>query len=547
MPEQDTQSAGTVIQIRDLRIEAHADGQWNEIVKGISFDVSRGEVVGLVGESGAGKSTVGLAALGFTRSGCRVAGGTVLFDGEDLLSMSDDRCRALRGRRIAYVAQSAAAAFDPARRLIIQITEVAVRRAGLTVEEARSRAVELFRSVQLPDPEEIGERYPHQVSGGQLQRAMLVMALICRPDLIVFDEPTTALDVTTQVEVLIAIRKAIAEQGVSAIYISHDLAVVAQVVDRVAVLRYGEIVELASIDRILEAPEHPYTKTLWAVRTLEKEGHGEHGKPLLSLKDVEVRYGNAVVLKDVSLYIARSETVALVGESGSGKSTLGRSIVGLKSAFKGEMVYAGEPLPQTVRGRSVEMLKKIQIIYQSAETALNPRQTVRKIIGRPLAFYKWLTDKEREAEVRRLLDLVELDESLIGRFPSQLSGGQRQRVAIARALAADPELIVCDEITSALDQVVQAGILRTLMELQEKLSISYLFITHDIEVVRAIADRVVVLQNGQIVEHGTRDEIFTPPHEPYTSLLLSSVPEMKTGWLSSKVDQRASVQPAHDR
>ena len=546
MQQEEIRDSETVIQIRDLRVEANIGGRWSEIVKGISLNVARGEVLGIVGESGAGKSTVGLAALGFTKAGCRVAGGEVMFDGQDLLSLSDSRCRALRGQRIAYVAQSAAAAFDPSRQLMTQITEIAVRRGGLTAAQARSRAIDLFRSVQLPDPEHFGSRYPHQVSGGQLQRAMLVMAPICRPDLIIFDEPTTALDVTTQVEVLIAIRKAIAEQGVSAIYISHDLAVVAQIVDRVAVLRYGEVVEMAPIERILNDPQHSYTKTLWAVRTLEKEESPKHGESLLSLRDLSVRYGTSVVLKDVNAEIKRGETVALVGESGSGKSTLGRCIVGLKRAFKGEVIYAGEPLPPTVHERSFEMLKRIQIIYQSAETALNPRQSIRKIIGRPLTFYKGLKDSAREDEVRRLLRLVELEESLIDRRPSQLSGGQRQRVAIARALAADPELIVCDEITSALDQVVQAGILRTLMELQEKLSISYLFITHDIEVVRAIADRVVVMQSGQIVEQGTRDEIFEPPHEPYTSLLLSSVPEMETGWLSSQVDQRASEQTAPD-
>ena len=534
---------GPVIEIRDLRIEAKANDQWSQIVRGVSLTIGKGEVLGLVGESGAGKSTIGLAALGYLRPGARATGGSVRLMGTDLLTIPEEERRPLRGTKVAYVAQSAQAAFNPVHRLMDQITMVAVDRGGLTREEAAKRAVDLFTALQLPDPQNFGERYPHQVSGGQLQRAMVAMAMICNPALIVFDEPTTALDVTTQVEVLISIRKVIEEFGVAAIYITHDLAVVAQIAHRVAVLRYGEVVEGAPITAIMDHPQHPYTQSLWAVHEMPVTpagGHEARGKPLLSVSGLAARYGEFEVLSDINLEIGRGETVALVGESGSGKSTLGRVITGLKAPSKGEAVFEGQPLPEKLRHRRLDLLRRIQIIYQSADTALNPRQTVRNIIGRPLSLYQGLRGAAREARLIELLRLVELNASHASRTPGQLSGGQNQRVAIARALAAGPELIICDEITSALDKVVQAEVLRMLIGLQERLGISYLFITHDIEVVRAIADRVVVMQHGRIVEQGVKEVVFSPPHEPYTDRLLASVPDMAVGWLDRIIAGRAA-------
>ena len=534
---------GPVIEIRDLRIEAKANDQWSQIVRGVSLTIGKGEVLGLVGESGAGKSTIGLAALGYLRPGARATGGSVRLMGTDLLTIPEEERRPLRGTKVAYVAQSAQAAFNPVHRLMDQITMVAVDRGGLTREEAAKRAVDLFTALQLPDPQNFGERYPHQVSGGQLQRAMVAMAMICNPALIVFDEPTTALDVTTQVEVLISIRKVIEEFGVAAIYITHDLAVVAQIAHRVAVLRYGEVVEGAPITAIMDHPQHPYTQSLWAVHEMPVTpagGHEARGKPLLSVSGLAARYGEFEVLSDINLEIGRGETVALVGESGSGKSTLGRVITGLKAPSKGEAVFEGQPLPEKLRHRRLDLLRRIQIIYQSADTALNPRQTVRNIIGRPLSLYQGLRGAAREARLIELLRLVELNASHASRTPGQLSGGQQQRVAIARALAAGPELIICDEITSALDKVVQAEVLRMLIGLQERLGISYLFITHDIEVVRAIADRVVVMQHGRIVEQGVKEVVFSPPHEPYTDRLLASVPDMAVGWLDRIIAGRAA-------
>ncbi len=531
-----------VIDLVDLKIEAKSNDQWSKIVNGVSLSIRPGEVLGLVGESGAGKSTVGLAALGYFRPGAKVTGGEVRLLGQNILDIPEEERRKFRGTKVAYVAQSAQAAFNPAYRLMDQIIMVAVDRGGLTREAAQKRALDLFHALQLPDPRNFGKRYPHQVSGGQLQRAMVAMAMICNPALIIFDEPTTALDVTTQVEVLISIRKVIEDYRVAAIYITHDLAVVAQVAHRVAVLRYGEVVEEAPIAQIMERPTHPYTKSLWAVHEMPVGQGDRHGKgaPLLAVTGLGAHYGDFQVLTAIDLDVGRGETVALVGESGSGKSTLGRVIVGLKEVSSGQVVYEGKPLPGTIRRRSLEMLKQIQIIYQSTDTALNPRQTVRKIIGRPLTLYQGLRGARREERVLELLKLVELNETHIDRTPGQLSGGQKQRIAIARALAADPRLIVCDEITSALDKVVQAEVLRMLMRLQERLGVSYLFITHDIEVVRAIADRVVVMQDGKIVEQGGKDQVLAQPRADYTRKLLDSVPDMAVGWLDGIVAARAA-------
>ncbi len=532
-----------VIRIDNLHIDARANDEWTAIVRGVSLAVHPGEVLGLVGESGAGKSTIGLAALGYLRPGARVSGGSVHLLGQDLLALPESERRRFRGTQVAYVAQSAQAAFNPVHRLMDQIVAVAVDRGGLTRAEAEERAVTLFTALRLPDPAQFGHRYPHQVSGGQLQRAMVAMALICNPALIVFDEPTTALDVTTQVEVLISIRKVIRDFGVAAIYITHDLAVVAQIAHRVAVLRHGAVVEEAPIARIMDAPQHPYTRSLWAVHELPVDAAGAHdrkGAPLLEIRGLAARYKQFQALTDISMQVGRGETVALVGESGSGKSTLGRVIVGLKEPAAGTLTYDGQPLAPTVARRPLPTIRRIQIIYQSADTALNPRHSVRRILGRPLTLYHGLRGARREARVQDLLRLVEMEPTHADRLPGQLSGGQKQRVAIARALAAEPELIICDEITSALDKVVQAEVLRMLLALQARLGVSFLFITHDIEVVRAVADRVVVMQAGRIVEQGDKARVFAPPHEPYTETLLASVPEMAVGWLDRIIAGRAA-------
>jgi len=530
-----------LLEIRNLEIDGESDEVWHEIIKGLDLDLDRGEVLGLIGESGAGKSTLGLAAMNFVRPGCRIRGGTIRFDGQELTEQSETTLRKLRGVRIAYVAQSAAASFNPAHQLIDQFSEIPVVHNVKNRQEAEADAKDLYRRVLLPDPDGIGYRYPHQVSGGQLPRAMTAMALSCRPDLIIFDEPTTALDVTTQIEVLTTIRDIVREFNTAAIYISHDLAVVAQMADRIMVLRYGELVEESTTRQMMSDPKMDYTKSLWAVRSFKKETETAPTKvnPVVKVDNVTAGYGKEDILKKVTFEIHRGQTVAIVGESGSGKSTAARVITGLLPPRLGEIQFNGEALPKSFKSRNKDQLRHVQMIYQMADTALNPRQRIRNIIGRPLSFYLNLRGKQKEERIRELLSLIELEPDLyIDRYPGELSGGQKQRVSIARALAAEPEFIICDEVTSALDQLVAEGILRLLDRLQREFNLAYMFITHDLATVKAIADNVVVMLQGEIVEQGPKTDVFSPPHHEYTELLLSSVPEMDPDWLNELIAHR---------
>ena len=534
-----------LLEIRNLLIEAEIEGAWKPIVNGLSLNLKKGEIVGLIGESGAGKSTLGLASLGYTKPGCRIVSGSIRFDGQELTTLPERELRKLRGVRVSYVAQSAAAAFNPAHRLIDQFSETSIQHGRMNASEANQRGRELFRQLELPDPDHFGERYPHQVSGGQLQRAMTAMAMGCQPEIVVFDEPTTALDVTTQIEVLAAIKEAVHARGSAAIYITHDLAVVAQVADRIMVLRYGDLVEEGETRDLLSNPTEEYTKRLLAVRSLREERSAQASDAVvLKVDGVTARYPNADqdVLEGVSVEVERGKTVALVGESGSGKSTLARVITGLLPPMQGQVSYKGEILSADLRDRGKEDLRRIQMIYQMPDVALNPRQRVRDVIGRPLEFYLSMRGKEKAARVAELLEQIELPVDFEERYPAQLSGGEKQRVCIARALAAEPDLIICDEVTSALDQLVAEGILELLQRLQNELGVSYLFITHDLATVKAIADDIVVMYQGKIVEQGPKQEILTPPHEDYTALLLASVPEMDPSWLDNLMDNRRVVQ-----
>ena len=534
-----------LLTIKDLQIEGYQEEQWNGIVHGVSLELNRGEVLGLIGESGAGKSTIGIASMGYARPGCRITGGSINFDGKELTTASQEELRELRGVRVAYVAQSAAASFNPAHRLMQQFTETPVQHNVMKFAEAEAKAKDLYRRIDLPDPENIGSRFPHQVSGGQLQRAMVAMAMACNPDLIVFDEPTTALDVTTQIEVLAAIKDAIRQFNTAAIYITHDLAVVSQIADRIMVLRYGHEVETGETRQIVENPKEDYTRALLAVRKSREEKviHEDDGKVVLEVKNITAAYGNGIrVLNGVSTQITKGNTVAVVGESGSGKSTMARVITGLLPPEDGEILFHGEVLPASFKDRSKDLLRRIQMVYQMPDVALNPRQKVKDVIGRPLDFYFGMKGEERVNRTRELLDKIELGEKYLDRFPSELSGGEKQRVCIARALAAEPELIICDEVTSALDQLVAEGILKLLQTLQNELAVSYLFITHDLATVKAISDEIVVMYQGEVVEQGVKETILTPPHHVYTDLLLSSVPEMDPDWLDGVLEHRKELE-----
>ncbi len=536
--------AETLLEIRDLRITAWSHPPGEEpaeitIVDGVSLSLERGRVLGLIGESGAGKSTIGLAAMAYGRGGVALSGGEVRLNGRDIRTLPLGRLRDLRGREVTYVAQSAAAAFNPAHRLIDQVVEAVLRHRKIGRAEAEARATGLFAKLGLPDPDKIGQRYPHQVSGGQLQRAMTAMALCPEPDLIVFDEPTTALDVTTQIDVLAAIKDAIRDTRVAALYITHDLAVVAQVADHILVLRNGRAVEYGETRQIIDAPREDYTRALVSVRSIEHAEAAPGTEAVLAVRGVTAAYaGGLTVLDDVSVEVHPGQTLAVVGESGSGKSTLARAITGLLPPIRGEILFEGRALSPALPQRSRDDLRALQMIYQMPDVAMNPRQTVATIIGRPLSFYFNMRGAEKAARIRELLEEIELGTGFADRYPAELSGGQKQRVCIARALAAKPSLIICDEVTSALDPLVADGILKLLLKLQRIEDVAYLFITHDIATVRAIADSIAVMHRGRVVRYGTRTEVLTPPFDAYTDLLLASVPEMRVGWLEDAIASR---------
>ena len=535
-----------LLEMRKIEIEGYSseEEKWLPIINGLDLTLDRGEVVGLIGESGAGKSTLGLAYMCYTRGGCRIASGSIVFDGMELFGAPEEELRKIRGVRISYVAQSAAASFNPAHRLINQYAEAPIQHSLMNFPKAEEKAVDIYRRLLLPDPEGIGYRYPHQVSGGQLQRAMVAMAMACTPDLIIFDEPTTALDVTTQIEVLAAIKKITREFNTAAIYITHDLAVVAQLADRIMVLRYGDLVEENNARELMANPKEEYTQALLSVRTLREDrdlSATEHDI-VLEVENVSASYTGKVtekVLEGIDLIVRRGRTVALVGEYGSGKSTLARVITGLLPPLECRVIYGDKELPPALKSRKLETLRIMQMIYQMPDTALNPRQRVRDVIGRPLTFYFGMKGKEKNDRIIELLEKIELSpKKYIDRYPGELSGCEKQRVCIARALAAKPEMIICDEVTSALDQLVAEEILKLLQDLQNELSVSYLFITHDLATVKAISDEIVVMLQGKIVEQGVKKDVLRPPHHEYTDLLLSSVPEMDPDWLDGVLAER---------
>lgn len=551
-----------LLEVDDLKISARRDDDsLLPIVKGVSFNVARGEVVALIGESGSGKTTIALSALGYTKPGLEFAGGEVRLESEDVITMESNQLRALRGQRVAYLAQSAAATFNPALTIGEQVTESCVLHGILDQKQANERAETLYRALELPDPDRLGKRYPHQVSGGQLQRLMAAMALCGKPDLLVLDEPTTALDVTTQIEVLKAFKSVIKQEGSAAIYVTHDLSVVAQIADHIVVLYAGEVQEHGSAEQVVNQPTHDYTRRLMhAVRPPPAAGQGdetlgEHKRdvPALKVKDITAGYGrkrNGVpaitVLRDVNVSIERGHTVGVIGESGCGKSTLARVMAGLLPAAQGQVLLDGNDLQPALQKRDRSELQKIQFVFQMADTALNPRQRIDHILGRPLEFYLGLKGKEKRRRIVELLDMVELPQDFAGRYPEELSGGQKQRVNLARALAASPEVLLCDEVISALDSIVGANVIELLKRLRKQTGVSFVFISHDLSTVASFADEIVVLYAGRVVEQGPVDQVLSPPYHPYTRLLISSVPELRVGWLEEAM-QTQEAQAGIDR
>ena len=437
---------------------------------------------------------------------------------------------------------AAAASFNPSRTVMDQVVETARIHSLMPREEAERKAVALFRELALPSPDTIGQRYPHQVSGGQLQRLMAAMALMSDPDLVILDEPTTALDVTTQIEVLHAFRRVVREHKTTAVYVTHDLAVVAQMADRILVLRDGAQREIGATPQIIGAPQDEYTRSLIAAATPRARPADTAPKgetPLLEIRQLVAGYGAigkngrpaAPVLDDVSLRLSRGQAVGVIGESGSGKTTLARVVAGLVAPAAGQVLFDGRPLPALVAQRTREELRRIQIVFQMADTALNPAHTVGDILARPLQLYRGLKSDAQQRRILQLLDLVQLPASCATRLPTGLSGGQKQRVNLARALAAEPDLILCDEVTSALDTVVGAAILDLLAQLRRELGVSYMFISHDLNTVRAVCDDIVVLYAGQKVEALGRDAFARAARHPYFHMLATSVPELRPGWL----------------
>lgn len=617
--------SGPLVQVRDLEIGYYQNRRWNRVINGVSFDVERGESFGLVGESGCGKSTVLRTLIGYRHPASRVTRGSVSFDGVDMINSSDNELRRrIRGQRISFVPQDPATSLTPTMRVGRQILEVLqVHKVTQTREHARKRMFELLRLVRIPNAEMSATKFPHQLSGGQQQRVVIAMALAANPDLLLLDEPTTGLDVTTQARILELLKEFRSQLNLSIVYVTHNLAVISNICDRVGVMYAGEITEIAPTRVLFSTPRHPYSRGLLAsipslsgnkllgfeplrgmlvrqelpdkgcpfaprcnhamtrcfaqsqIQTEAAPGHqvacwrwsdpevaeagsgipnngttsadSVHGgstaageAPKLAVSELSIAYqfrrgrfivnrGQPVtVVKGVDFEIQAGETLALVGESGSGKSTIARSIVGLQPAVGGRILLDGHDVAPSVKKRERDTLRRIQLIMQNPDASLNPRHRVADIVGRPLTVFHGVRGPEAHRRAARLLEDVHLDHSYLNRFPSQMSGGERQRVAIARALAADPDLLLCDEIVSALDVSVQSEVLELLRVLQREKGVAYLFISHDLAIVRSLAHRVIVLFAGRVMEYGPTSEVYVPPMHPYTHVLLAAVPDIES-------------------
>ncbi|MBM7341928.1 ABC transporter ATP-binding protein [Pantoea coffeiphila] len=538
-------SATPMVSVENLKVTANSDdGREITLVSDIRFTVQKGEVLALIGESGSGKTTIALALMGYARHGCQIAGGTVHVAGTDVTSLTPSQLCQFRGNKVAYIAQSAAASFNPAMKIMDQVVEPVVIHGVMKRADAEQKAVELFRELALPNPETIGERYPHQVSGGQLQRLMTAMALISDPDVVILDEPTTALDVTTQVEVLKTFRRVVRQRGTTAIYVSHDLAVVAQMADKILVLLKGNIAEYGTTEQLLRAPQAEYShQLLEAARQKPRQSPwlsaSESEQPLLQVRELSAGYGpldaegqpKVKILQDINFSLYRGQAIGIIGESGSGKTTLAHAIAGMNKPCGGHILFNGHYIEGDMHKRPENELRRIQYVFQMADTALNPAHSIETILKRPLKLFHGLRGPALERRMLELLDLVRLPRSVLWRRPWSLSGGQKQRVNLARALAAEPDLILCDEVTSALDTVVAAAVLDLITELRRELGLSVLFISHDLHAVRSVCDEIIVVKNGRMVTQVAREDYDKPSTELYYERLKRAVPELRQGWL----------------
>jgi peptide/nickel transport system ATP-binding protein len=591
--------AASAVAVQDLQVAIDSTG--TPVISEVSFEIARGEIFGVVGESGSGKTTVGLALLGHARRGLRIAGGTVQLGDRDILTLGDEDLRRLRGSLVSYVPQDPASSLNPALRIGTQLREVVEAHGNQPDSAVAERVAETMREVALPDDHAFLKRYPHELSGGQQQRVGLAMAFANRPRLIVLDEPTTGLDVTTQAHVLSTVRELATLHDVAALYVSHDLAVVATLAERVAVMYAGRVVEIGGAEELFRSAGHPYTRRLvgaiprltggrslvgipghaaspgrrppgcsfaprctlridqceaamppllpvgpgHAVRCIRAElvlaeaqsrvgdpidmpGADEAEQPALRLENVAAWYGKNEILHSVNLSLASHECLALVGESGSGKTTIARAVAGLHRNWTGSIALGGAELQHAARQRSKETRRRIAYIFQNPYGSLNPRQTIGQIVGQPLRVFGVAGGQEADRRIADMLERVSLTAAYARRYPDQLSGGERQRVAIARALVSDPSVLICDEVTSALDVSVQAAIVEMLGNLQRDLGLSMLFITHNLPLVRSIAQRVAVLSQGNIVELGDTGRVLTDPQQPYTRQLLADTPSLET-------------------
>ncbi|TVR76457.1 MAG: ABC transporter ATP-binding protein [Sphaerobacteraceae bacterium] len=620
-----------VLSIKDLHLSYGSGPKRVRAVRGVNFDINPGEVLGVVGESGCGKSTVAFAAMGYVAPGGQITQGEILYQGKNITTMRSSDLQRLRGNEIAMIFQNPLTSLNPSMTVGEQVIEVLEQHAGMRESEARQRAIDLFESVHLPSPSEVLDRYPHQLSGGQQQRVVIAMGMACDPALLIMDEPTTGLDVTTEATILDLVAELKEKTNAAILYITHNLGVIARVADRVVVMYSGEVAEEATVTELFERPRHPYTTGLMGavpdvtragieLRPIpgqlprpgsydggcafaprcsyardvchdehpaldpvgeshfarcffseevslsreessyvpEEEGAREDSAPVLQIKDLKKYYEQSLgilpwsskkrvvkAVDGVSFEIGERETLALVGESGCGKTTLSSAIVGLLDDVDGGMLLNGDSLQPNVKRRSKDQRQELQIVFQNPDSSLNPAHTIFEIISRPLKLFRGEEVKGRvQEEVTSILESVNLHESYLWRHPSQLSGGEKQRVGIARALAANPKVIICDEPVSALDVSVQATVLNLLKRLQRDHGYSYLFISHDLSVVRYLSHRVVVMYLGHVMEVGPTNNVFEPPYHPYTEALTSAIPLPNPGIEQSQIRLEGSVPSA---